>query len=111
MEKERDQVSEIVNVETGNADEELGSCRTTANVTACQRRTKRIEQMLGKGNGMLSLRRQEHTAAIDRDVLSRNYQSRINELMNNRVTSWVASSEARSNDSAAAIRVIIVLQP
>ena len=34
-------------------------------------------------------------------------QGRNNELMNNTVTSGIASSEARSNDSASAIRVTV----
>ena len=37
----------------------------------------------------------------------RDYQGRINELMSNRVTSGVASSETRSNDSDTAIHVIV----
>ena len=86
MEKERDQVSEIVNVETENADEEL------------RRQVAELQQMLQLANEERSrekdranarerelnalsntLRRQEHTAAIERDVLVRDYQGRINE--------------------------------
>ena len=112
MEKERDQVSEIVNVETENVDEELrrqvAELQQMLQLDNEERNREKIEQMLGKRElDALSntLRRQEHTAAIERDVLVRYYQGRINKLMNNRVTSGIASSEGRSNDSASAIRV------
>ena len=108
MEKERDQVSEIVNVETENADEELR--RQVAELQqmlqlANEERSREKDRANARGRELNALsntlRRKEHTAAIERDVHVRDYQGRINELMNNRVTSGIASSEGRSNDSAS----------
>ena len=75
MEKERDQVSEIANVETENAVEELR--RQVAEIQQMlqlaneeQNREKdranaRVRELDALSN---TLRRQEHTAAIERDV-------------------------------------------
>lgn len=114
MEKDKDQANDVVNVENENSDDELR--RQVAELEqklqlASEERNREKDRANAREREMdalsNTLRRQEHTAAIERDVLVRDYQGRINELVNNRVTPGMIPSETRSNDGISTIRVTV----
>lgn len=104
MEKDKDQaVADIVSVENENEDEQLRQ-----QVLQLQEKLKIVTQEKNNEKDRASarekemdalsntLRRQEQSAAIERDNLVRDYQGRINALVNGRLMDGVASSETES---------------
>ena len=104
MEKDKDQaVADIVSVENKNEDEQLRQqvLQLQENlkiVTQEKNREKDRANAREKEMEELSntLRRQEQSAAIERDNLVRDYQGRINALVNGRLMDGAASSETES---------------
>ena len=104
MEKDKDQaVADIVSVENENEDEQLRQqvLQLQENlkiVTQEKKREKDRANAREKEMDALSntLRRQEQSAAIERDNLVRDHQGRINALVNGRLMDGAASSETES---------------
>ena len=104
MEKDKDQaVADIVSFENENEDEQLRQqvLQLQENlkiVTHEKNREKDRANAREKEMDALSntLRRQEQSAAIERDNLVRDYQGRINALVNGRLMDGAASSETES---------------
>ena len=104
MEKDKDQaVADIVSVENESEDEQLRQqvlqlqenlkIVTQEKYREKDRANAREKEMDALSN---TLRRQKQSAAIERDNLVRDYQGRINALVNSRLMDGAASSETES---------------
>lgn len=105
MDKDKEQaITGSLNIESDNEDEDLRrqvkelqeklKIATEEKNREKDRASARERELDALSN---TLRRQEHSAAAERDVLVRDYQGRINGLLNGTVTPGTASSETQSN--------------